>query len=195
MEERTRYLDIENLSIDKITEDDSDALSSFFCGRKELDEFFHNEILICIKHHYVSAYCVRDAISSNILAVFTLANDAVMIGNMEDREDFIEQSSLKISKEYISTFEKQTSFHAVNIGHLGVRTGFQSLSIGQMVIDFVLYTFSQFDISGCQFVTVDSLNNQRTNKFYMTNNFLLQTSLDMFNETRRMYLPIQFYKD
>lgn len=188
-------MDIENLSICKITEDDSEALSSFFCGRAELDEFFHNEILICVKYHYVSAYCVRDTITSEILAVFTLANDAVMVDNMEDREEFVEQSSQKINKEYISTFEKQTSFPAVNIGHLGVKTGFQSLSIGQMVIDFVLYTFSQFDISGCQFVTVDSLNNPRTNKFYMTNRFLLQTSLDMFSETRRMYLPIQFYKD
>lgn len=195
MAERTQYLDIENLSIDKITEDDSDMLSSFFCGREELDNFFHNEILTCVKHHYVSAYCVRDTVSSDILAVFTLANDAVMIGNMEDRTEFIEQSSLKINKEYISTFEKQTSFPAVNIGHLGVKSGFQGLSIGQMIIDFVLFTFSQFDISGCQFVTVDSLNNPRTNKFYMKNSFLLQTSLDMFNETRRMYLPIQFYKD
>ena len=34
-----------------------------FLWKTELDEFFHNEILICVKYHYVSAYCVRDTIT------------------------------------------------------------------------------------------------------------------------------------
>ena len=84
-----------------------------------------------------------------------------------------------IDDEYAETFERQTSFPAVNIGHLGVRADYQSKGIGRQIIDFVLYTFSHYDISGCQFITVDSLNNPRTNKFYLNNGFVNQTNSDM----------------
>ena len=114
--------------------------------------------------------------------------------NIEDKEDFVLESKVKINDEYIPTFEKQTSFPAINIGHLGVRTDLQCKGIGEQILDFVLYTFSNFDISGFQFITVDSLNNSRTNKFYARNGFVNQTNSDNCNSTRRMYLPIQLFE-
>lgn len=69
----------------------------------------------------------------------------------------------------------------------------QSKGIGEQILDFVLYTFSNYNISGCQFITVDSLNNSRTNKFYAKNGFLNQTDSDKHSSTRRMYLPIQLF--
>lgn len=103
-------------------------------------------------------------------------------------------SKSRIDNEYIPTFEKQTSFPAINIGHLGVRTNIQSKGVGEQILDFVLYTFSNYNISGCQFITVDSLNNKRTNKFYVRNGFANQTNSDSYNPTRRMYLPIQLFQ-
>ena len=193
MEERILSSDIE-ISIDRLKEEDSHELSSFFCGVDELDKFFHNEIMICSKYHYFSSYCARSVENGEILAVFTLANDAVILDNSDDKLDFIEQSSYKINDEYIPIFQQQTSFPAVNIGHLGVRKDMQSKGIGGQILAFILNTFVSYDVSGCQFITVDSLNNSRTNKFYTLNGFLFQTIKDMTKPTRRMYLPIELYR-
>lgn len=194
MEERTQSSDIE-ISIKRLTEEDSMELSSFSCGIDGLDNFFHHEIFICSKYHYFSSYCARNIANGEIIGGGTLANDAVVLGNAEDKDDFMEQSSYKINNEYVPIFQLQTSFPAVNIGHLGVRKDLQSKRIGEKIIDFILATFVSYDISGCQFITVDSLNNPRTNKFYISNGFLFQTDTDMYKPTRRMYLPIELYRN
>ena len=186
--------DIE-ITIRKLTEEDSGELSSFYCGDDTLDKFFHEEVLICAKYHYFSAYCAKERRTGEIVAVFTLANDAVVIHSDEDKSDLIETSASKIGNEYYPIFQKQTSFPAINIGHLGVRRDLQSKGIGQQIIDFVLQTFISYNITGCQFITVDSLNNPRTNKFYCRNGFEYQTLNDSNKDTRRMYLTIELYKD
>ncbi|WP_455586640.1 GNAT family N-acetyltransferase [Bacteroides sp.] len=191
MEAKTQSSDI-NISINKLLRENLKQVLSFSCGCEELDHFFHEELLLCAKHHYVSAYCAKNVKNDDIVAIFTLSNDSVVIDNV-DKDDFIQESKLKISDEYTSTFEKQSSFPAINIGHLGVRSDLQSQGIGEQILDFVLYTFSYFSISGCQFITVDSLNNNRTNKFYARNGFLNQTNNDSKNSTRRMYLPIKLF--
>lgn len=129
------------------------------------------------------------------IALFTLAHDAVILSTEEEKEDFISDSSAIISEEYIDTFEKQSAFPAVNIGHLAVRQELQSGGIGTFIINFVTNTFIEYKISGCQFITVDSLNNSRTNKFYDKNGFIYQTNSDRFKSTRRMYLPLRIYDD
>lgn len=181
--------------IERLKEEDNEELSSFSCGDDTLDDFFHHEILICSKYHYVSSYCARNKTNNEIVAVFTLTNDAVILGNSEDKADFIEEAATKMPEEYRSIFEKQTSFPAVNIGHLGVRKDMQSRGIGKQILDFILSTFIAYKGSGCQFITVDSLNNRRTNKFYASNGFSNQTNMDIKGSTRRMYLPIELYRD
>lgn len=193
MEGKTQYSDI-NIRIEKLSFNEKNSVLSFSCGCMELDHFFHDEIYLCTKHHYISAYCAKDNTNDEIVAIFTLSNDCVVIDNV-DKIDFITESCCKISDEYIPTFEKQTSFPAINIGHLGVRKDLQSRKIGEQIVDFVIYTFTNYEVSGCQFITVDSLNNPRTNKFYLKMGFYNQTNNDSSNETRRMYLPIQIYKE
>lgn len=183
-----------DISIERLKTEDSEELSSFSCGVQELDSFFHNEILICSKYHYFSSYCARTVSDSKIVAIFTLANDIVALGSSEEKDDFIRETSFKIQDEYISIFQAQTSFPAVNIGHLGVRKDMQLCGIGEQILDFILNTFVSYNISGCQFITVDSLNNPKTNKFYCRNGFLFQTDTDMYKATRRMYLPIELYR-
>lgn len=190
MAEKIQSSDID-ISIDKLLREDLEQVLSFSCGCEELDKFFHEEIYLCSRYHHVSAYCAKNTSNDEIVAIFTLANDSVVIDNVEDREDFVLESKAQISDEYISTFKRQTSFPAVNIGHLGVHKDMQSKGIGQKILDFVLYTFSEYNTSGCQFITVDSLNNSRTNKFYARNGFINQTDNDRHSPTRRMYLPIQ----
>ena len=191
MEVKIPFLDI-NYSVHQLCS--TDDLSDFSCGDDKLDKFFHEEVCLCMKYKYVTAYCVKDQ-NELIIALFTLALDAVVLSTEEEKEDFISDSSTIINEEYIDTFEKQSAFPAINIGHLAVRQDLQSGGIGTFIINFVTNTFIEYKISGCQFITVDSLNNPRTNKFYDKNGFIYQTNSDMYKPTRRMYLPLRIYED
>lgn len=185
MEERTPSLDID-FQIRLLTEEDFEKLSDFSCGIIELDNFFRLEVRECVKYHYLSAYC---AFLNNgyIIAAFTLMNDALMITNPYEKEEFIDDLQFETSKDIIDFFSRQTSFPAVNIGHLGIVTEYQGHGIGSAIIDLVAETFSNDKRSGCQFITVDSLNNIRTNNFYCKNSFFFQTNKDSAKPTRRMY--------
>jgi len=72
----------------------------------------------------------------------------------------------------------------------------QSKGVGEQILDFVTNTFISYDITGCQFITVDSLNSEdkRANKFYSRYGFLYQTDTDIALPTRRMYLTLELYR-
>lgn len=104
MEEKIPYSGI-NLCIEPFPFDEKESLEKFVCGNAKLDQFFHEEMVIYAKHHYISPYCARNRDNREVIAIFTLANDAVVLDHI-DKNDFIEESCLKISEEYISIFEK-----------------------------------------------------------------------------------------
>lgn len=67
----------------------------------------------------------------------------------------------------------------------------QSQNIGRIIAEFVQMTFANIRIAGCQFVTVDTLNNYRAINFYHDKlGFEFQTVSDLGKHTRRMDLPI-----
>ena len=138
---------------------------------------------------------LKDYLIKFLTRPFLLDTNVSRYQYSEDKADFIEEAATKMPEEYRSIFEKQTSFPAVNIGHLGVRKDMQSRGIGKQILDFILSTFIAYKGLGCQFITVDSLNNRRTNKFYASNGFSNQTNMDIKGSTRRMYLPIELYRD
>lgn len=167
---------------------DSEDLTQFSCGNDKLDDFFHKEVVLCCKYKYLSAYAVKDVQTNQVICLFTLSNDIIALEE-EDMEDMI---SL-IEEEYRPIFQQQSSFPAVNIGHLAVRKELQSKGIGQFVITYIMGLLTTYRLTGVQFLTVDSLNNPRTNKFYLNNDFCNQSNKDINSETRRMYLPLIGY--
>ena len=106
--------------------------------------------------------------------------------NVEDIKEVIRE-------EYRIIFEQQTSLPAVNIGHLATKLPYQCRGIGSFVVNYVLSMLLSHKATGVQFITVDSLNNPKTNKFYMNNGFLYQTNEDIMAETRRMFLSLIEY--
>lgn len=191
MEEKTPFSAIE-FNILPLADEDKAAIQAFSCGCQELDDFFHHEVFLCARYGYVAAFCAKNN-KGEIIALFTLANDAIVLSSTYEKQDFVEEVTEWVNDAYQTIFEKQSSFPAINIGHLAVRTDYQCKHIGKDILDFVEATFSSYRAAGCQFITVDSLNNPRTNKFYMSNGFQLQTNSDAHLPTRRMYLPINLY--
>lgn len=184
MEEKTLF-SVEDLQISHITEGDYKSLSNFSCGNEEIDNFFHNEVWLCSRYSYLIPYKCTIKSSGIIVGVFTLANDTLNL-EYEDKICFQE-----VAPEYSEIFIRQTSYPAINIGHLGVRSDMQSIGIGRFIVEFVRMTFASSRIAGCQFITVDALNNHRTILFYTDKiGFEFQTLGDLGHHTRRMYLDI-----
>lgn len=185
MEEKTPYSDID-FQIRLMTDTDYMNMSAFSCGVELLDKFFHYEIKECVNHHYLSAYCAF-LDSKEIVAVFTLMNDALMIVSHTEKEDFIDDMRLDTSSDIVDFFKRQSSYPAINIGHLGISVNHQRNGIGSAIIDLVADTFSNYSQAGCQFITVDALNNEKAILFYLNNQFNFQTNRDLYSPTRRMY--------
>ncbi|MDE5567300.1 MAG: GNAT family N-acetyltransferase [Muribaculaceae bacterium] len=169
-----------------MTDSDYDILSEFSCGEDELDDFFRHEVKECVDRHYLSAYCVTHT-GGEIIALFTLMNDALMITSHTEKSDFISDLRLYTDTNAVDFFKLQSSYPAINIGHLGTSSKYQNMGIGTTIIDLVIETFSNYKQAGCQFVTVDSINKPRTTAFYCRNGFSFQTSKDAYSPTRRMY--------
>lgn len=169
-----------------MTDADYENMPAFSCGVDELDKFFLNEVKECVERRYLSAYCAFTE-SQGIVAVFTLMNDALMISDQAEKEDFIDDLKLELNQEIVDFFNRQSSYPAINIGHLGVSVNYQNKRIGTKIIDFVAYTFALYRQAGCQFITVDAINKSDCNKFYFKNGFCYQTNRDSCSATRRMY--------
>ena len=114
-------------------------------------------------------------------------NDSIMIGGNDEKADFFEDLRLDEDENIVDFFKQQSSYPAINIGHLGTAIEYQGNGIGMAIIEFVAGTFSMYRQAGCQFITVDALNNPRTIRFYLSNGFSFQTNKDFFALTRRMY--------
>lgn len=180
-------MDIDSqIQIRLMTDADYQNMSAFSCGVEALDEFFHFEVKECVQRHYLSAYSVFID-SGEIIAAFTLMNDALMIGSQSEKNDFIEDLELETDKDIASFLNRQSSYPAINIGHLGISEKYQDRGIGSKIIDLVAVTYGNYRQSGCQFITVDALNNKETINFYHKNNFGFQTNRDSTCQTRRMY--------
>lgn len=174
-----------------MTDADYENMSAFSCGDNELDDFFQHEVKECVNRHYLSAYCAVLPSSGKIVAAFTLMNDALMLISETEKSDFIEDLKFEVEDDAIEFFNRQTSYPAVNIGHLGTIVEYQSKGIGTAIIDLVADTFYNLQQSGCQFLTVDALSNHRTIKFYQACGFSFQTNKDFYSSTRRMYRMLQ----
>lgn len=110
-----------------------------------------------------------------------------MISSQTEKEDFIDDLKLEVDADIVEFFNRQSSYPAINIGHLGTSVDYQSKGIGTAIIDLVADTFTEYRQAGCQFITVDALNNPRTIRFYSSNGFSFQTNKDFLALTRRMY--------
>lgn len=180
-----------DIKIERLSLNDSNIFQSFSCDNERLDTFFQEEIVPCIKHHYVVAYCVRHT-QLGVLAIFTLSNDCITL--TYDSEDFIEENINIFDENYQYMFKEQGTYPAINIAHLAVHRDYRRNGIGRCIIEYIIGTFINFDIAGCQFVTVDSINNSETNLFYMQMGFSNLTNSDCTASTRRMYLNLEGYR-
>lgn len=97
-----------------MTDADFEKMSAFSCGVDALDYFFQKEVRECVNRHYLAAYCAY-LTSGEIVAAFTLMNDALMIAEQTEKEDFIDDLRFETDADIVDFFNRQTSYPAINI--------------------------------------------------------------------------------
>ena len=80
-----------------------------------------------------------------------------------------------------------SAYPAAKIGRFAVDEEFQRSGYGTQILHLIIMGFLTNNKTGCQFVTVDALNNLETLHFYEKNGFSFVTLFDYNKPSRQMY--------
>lgn len=166
---------------------------SFDCGNADLNDFLFNDSKVYLRHlRYTTTLLETD---NQIIAYYSLANDLLSISDRQDFADEMSDSKNKIDFDFWERFLNQKMYPAAKIGRLAVDRTFQNQGIGTMLIQSLVQSFIKKNKTGCQFITVDAINDntQRTIRFYEDNGFKLLTMNDVNKESRQMYKSLLEY--
>jgi GNAT superfamily N-acetyltransferase len=171
---------------------DNHSLTSFDCGNSDLNEFLLNDSKMYLRHLRYTTFLLE--FKERIIAYYSLANDLLTIRDIEDFRNEIENDNdAYLEDVYWEIFYNQGIYPAVKIGRLAVDIEFQNKGIGSSIIRSLIYSYQKKSKTGCQFITVDAVNdhkNGKTLKFYEKHKFKYLTSLDITNDSRAMYKPL-----
>lgn len=150
----------------------------FTCGESEdeqdLNEFFAQDAIPFQNRLLGKTYVltrkqteaeIRAHEPRKIVTFFTLANDSIRLTNKmsnEHRELFLEDTDLRDK-----TIKR---FPGVLLGRLGTNSKFLGQGYGTAVMNFIKSMFTTNNRTGCRFIIVDALNNERTINYYKEHN-------------------------
>lgn len=150
----------------------------FTCGESEdeqdLNEFFAQDAIpfqnrLLGKTYVLTLKQTDEEKQSNkpkrIVTFFTLANDSIRLTNKmneEYRELFLDDTDLRDK-----TIKR---FPGVLLGRLGTNQAFLGQGYGTAVMNFIKSMFTTNNRTGCRFIIVDALNNERTINYYKEHN-------------------------
>jgi GNAT superfamily N-acetyltransferase len=176
---------VEELEFVRLT--DTYRIKPFDCGIADLNDFLFNDAKTHLK--YLSAVTYLFEYKDKTIAFYSLQNDLLNINPHTDKDFDMEISDTIADKDYSYLLEMKdiSMFPAVKIGRFAVDTEFQRRGYGTEILHFVIMSFLNNNKTGCQFVTVDALNNVETLRFYEKNGFSYVTLLDCNKPSRQMY--------
>lgn len=150
----------------------------FTCGESEdeqdLNEFFAQDAIPFQQRLLGKTYVLtlkqsevekQHNFPKKIVTFFTLANDSIRLTNKmsdEYRELFLEDTDLRDK-----TIKR---FPGVLLGRLGTNSAFLGQGYGTAVMNFIKSMFTTNNRTGCRFIIVDALNNERTINYYKEHN-------------------------
>lgn len=197
MKNLTEVLSCYNATIYKLQHDhcfdkafNCDKEGRHSCYKNKLNDFLFNFSTKTAKLHRYRTNIIEN--NDHIIAFFSLAHDALIIdGSDVDFREHLEQCTQEEEAAFREEYCKQTTFPAIKIEHLAVDKDFQSQKIGKCILDYIIgELIDNENAYGCQYITVDALNNPDTNKFYVNNGFEYVSNKDFHNVTRKMYYPL-----
>lgn len=160
-------------------------LTRFDCGNKDLNDFLRDDALNYTEQLLAVTRLFKK--DGEIVAFFSVANDKIKY----DPETFESRAQYyKVLKAIPQEKLSISSYPAVKIARLGVCNELRRKSIGSQIIDWVKFSFTTKNKTGCRFITVDANNNAEAINFYLKNGFKFMTKLDERNDNRLMYFDL-----
>ena len=165
----------------------NDKISSFDCGDGDLNDFVLNNAALYKRERLAESYALKEKISNDIVAFFSLSNDKISVTDFDDKNKYN-----RFSRRF-NNRKRLKSYPAVKIGRLGVSVDNKGKSIGSFIIDFVKAYFVFNNKSGCRFITVDAYSDAIP--FYQKNGFVPINDADINDKTRLLYFDLNDIND
>lgn len=140
----------------------------FICGDNGIDAFFRHSYFLYEQELLTKTYAfVTDDEECRIVCIFSVSNDSVKASMLPKRFRNRMQRNIPNSK-------RMRSYPAVLIGQMGVDRNFKGLNFGSQVLNYIKDWFTHpANKTGCRFLIVDALNEDKVIEFYRKNGFNL----------------------
>lgn len=140
----------------------------FICGDNGIDAFFRHSYFLYEQELLTKTYAfVTDDEECRIVCIFSVSNDSVKASMLPKRFRNRMQRNIPNSK-------RMRSYPAVLIGQMGVDRNFKGLNVGSQVLNYIKDWFTHpANKTGCRFLIVDALNEDKVIEFYRKNGFNL----------------------
>jgi len=155
---------------------------AFDCGIPDLNEFFSEDSIVGGRELMSVTYVAE--VKGKVVAFYSVSNDAIR------RNDSAKSILNKLSR-FIPSDKRYKSLPAVKIGRLATCSTMQCRGIGTEILDYIKYSFTHGNKTGCRFIIVDAHNNDRTLNFYKRNGFDFLAKGDEQEATRLMYFDLK----
>ena len=179
--------ELERGEIVRVRLTDTYPIKPFDCGVTDLNDFLFSDAKICLRYLSATTYLFEN--KDKTVAYYSLQNDLLHINPHTDKDFDKEISDIIADKDYSFLLEMKdiSTYPAAKIGRFAVDMEFQHSGYGTQILHLIIMSFLANNKTGCQFITVDALNNAETLRFYEKNGFSYVTLLDCNKTSRQMY--------
>jgi ribosomal protein S18 acetylase RimI-like enzyme len=169
-------------------------IKPFDCGNPDLNSFLFNDAKYNLRYLLSVTYLIEN--EDKTIAYFNVANDLLRI-NVDSNREFknILRKRVKDEHHFIYKLFEYRAFPAVKIGRLAVDSNFQCKGIGSQLINAITYSFINNNKTGCVFITVEAINDEKTIHFYRKNGFDFLHPTDANESSRVMYRCLLNYAE
>ena len=144
---------IKNYPLKFVRLDPTNAVKSFDCGDRDLNDFILNESMLYRKEKLAVTYVLEDISDMEheyVAAFFSLSNDRISLSDFETKNKYN-----RFSRRF-HNHKRLKSYPAAKIGRLGVSLEMRGMSVGSFLLDFIKRYFIADNKTGCRFITVDA---------------------------------------
>lgn len=140
----------------------SAAMADFACGEDDLDDFFHNNVLINTDKMVGRTYAFVERKSGVVVSLFTMAADSINVSVLpNNRRRKIKETVDKPLRRY----------PGILIGRLGVNIKLSGRGYGSAIMEYIKLWLMDSVPVGFRFLIVDAYNNINTLRYYEKNGF------------------------
>jgi len=181
---------LKELEIAKVRLTDTYSIKPFDCGVADLNDFLFNDAKTHLK--YLSSVTYLFETKDKTIAYYSLQNDLLRIDPRTDKDFDREISNIISDNDYSFLLEMKelSTYPSAKIGRFAVDMEFQRCGYGTQILYLIIVDFLNNNKTGCQFLTVDALDNMDTLRFYEKNEFPYVTLLDVNKLSRQMYINL-----